>query len=236
MNSKIFSRILLIAILIKSGFYWASNEYQVTLPAASSPSLLNVPVGFGKTHFIKGFPHATFEQEKPSKKQRPEVVPNNEKTVFFSPDDNVQQALIDLINREQKSIKVAIYTFTDKDIAQALIDAHNRGVKVQVVTDPSQARDRYSKCTLLAKEGIKIFEYDPNYISDMRSNLMHHKFAIFGCKPYHDCCVWTGSFNFTQAACKRNQENAVIVKDSYSVKRFSDQFEVLKQRCQSCKR
>lgn len=233
MQYRILSRALLVMVLMRSGLSFGAVKdslYTTSINEESTHSTLNVPEGFGKTHFIAGFPHET-ATHKTSKNKRGQSTSPAEKTVLFSPDDNLQQALIDLIGKECASIKVAIYTFTDKDIAQALIDAHKRGVEVQIVTDPCQLKDRYSKCLALKEKGIKVFEYDPTYIKDMRSNLMHHKFAIFGCDKQKDCCVWTGSFNFTQAACKRNQENALIVKDAYAVKRFSDQFELLKQRC-----
>ncbi len=50
---------------------------------------------------------------------------------FFSPDDDVQSLLISLINAETKSIRLAIYMMTDQAIAQALVQAAERGVQVE---------------------------------------------------------------------------------------------------------
>lgn len=184
---------------------------------------------FGKTHFIVGFDHTQeINQSTPSVR-----TPSSVK-VFFSPDDNVQEKLISFIDQELVSIKIAVFVFTDEQIAQALIRAKNRGVDVQIIIDPSHIKDRYSKIKLLEKNKVPIFEYNPEYLKDKRSNLMHHKFVIFGTPDSEHGSVWTGSFNFTQAATKRNQENAVLIKDYDTVKQFFNHYETLKKRCAYC--
>jgi phosphatidylserine/phosphatidylglycerophosphate/cardiolipin synthase-like enzyme len=196
---------------------------------------------FGKTHFIIGFPHQDFAQAQKTARtttKTTQATPRTtagERTAFFSPDDDLTQILVDLIGKEQRSIKVAIFMFTDKDIAQALLDAHKRGVRVEVVADPSYKADRYSKVTVLKEAGIPIYDYNPNYISDMRSNIMHHKFIVFGAPSDDKARVWTGSFNFTRAARDRNQENGVILVDRTTVTSFDEQFNRMKQqRCVHC--
>src|SRR3990167_5189204 len=54
---------------------------------------------------------------------------------FFTPGDDLTALFIDRIATEQKSIHGAMYMFTDKKIAQALIDAKKRGVDVQMIID-----------------------------------------------------------------------------------------------------
>ena len=62
--------------------------------------------------------------------------------VFFSPDDAVAEELITLIQKETKSIKAAVYSLMHQGIAKALIDAHKRGVSVEVIVDPCSIRAR----------------------------------------------------------------------------------------------
>lgn len=112
-----------------------------------------------------------------------------------------------------------------------MINAHKRGVHIEVVADPAQFKDRYSKISLLQESGIPVYEYDPNYVTDMRSNIMHHKFSIFGIS-----CVMTGSYNWTGAARDRNQENGVIIKNRNVAAKFEKQFERLKERCVHCRK
>jgi phosphatidylserine/phosphatidylglycerophosphate/cardiolipin synthase-like enzyme len=149
--------------------------------------------------------------------------------VFFSPDDTIKETLIDLIAAEKKQILVAIYTFTQKDIAQALVQAHERGVRVEVVADRGYGSDRYSKVPLLANHKIPIWIYQTDQ-DERKSSLMHHKFCIFADNIQHKSLLWTGSYNFTQRATQRNQENVLIVDDQAIIKRFTEQFELLKTR------
>ena len=48
--------------------------------------------------------------------------------------------LVQLIEHE-KNILIAVFSFTDSVIANALVDAKKRGVQVEVVTDISCARN-----------------------------------------------------------------------------------------------
>jgi phosphatidylserine/phosphatidylglycerophosphate/cardiolipin synthase-like enzyme len=195
---------------------------------------LQVSPDFGKTHFIAGTNSDQIQPVVSETITKSQPVPPTI-SVFFSPDDDVNKALLDLINKETKSIKIAVFVFTDPQIADAVMAAQQRGVQIEVIIDPSHLKDRYSKIALLQKQKIVVFEYNPDYIKDKRSNLMHHKFAVFGCEDLNSACVWTGSFNFTQAAGKRNQENALIIADARTVKQYLDQFEKMKKRCVKCR-
>jgi hypothetical protein len=56
--------------------------------------------------------------------------------VLFSPDDKIADELISLIGMEKRSIKAAVYCLMHRGIANALIDAHERGVNVEVISFP----------------------------------------------------------------------------------------------------
>ena len=49
---------------------------------------------------------------------------------------------------------VQAYSFTSDKIAKALLDAHKRGVKVEVIFGKSQRGDQYSSADFLANSGI----------------------------------------------------------------------------------
>ena len=78
---------------------------------------------------------------------------------LFAPDDDLKSVLIRLINCEKKRILVAIYTFTQKEIAEAFVHAYKRGVEIQVVADQSYGTDRYSKIHHLANNKIPVWVY-----------------------------------------------------------------------------
>lgn len=199
-----------------------------------------VPKSFGKTHFIVGYPHAL-------SRHSPDVADKRSWTtaeksvgqttqqggvhcVLFAPDDNVQQELIKLIEHETRSIKMAIFMLTTKAITDALCTAHARGVKVAIITDNMCVRERWSKIHQLTKAGLAVYEYTPAATQSRANDLMHHKFVIFSHNVDNKALVWTGSFNFTQSAQVRNQENAIVLNDSEVVEKFTKQFKRLKKR------
>lgn len=206
-----------------------------------------VPKSFGRTHFIVGYPHTkaecdgTHDQTSATsthRSSRSRAASADQLThqagvhrVLFSPDDDLQQALITLIANEKKSLKTAIFMITTKEIINALIAAHERGVKVTIVTDNMCVRDRWSKIDLLKKAGIAVYEYVPEKAqSRLMNDLMHNKFVIFSDTLDDRPLVWTGSFNFTRSAQLCNQENAVILNDAAAVAKFTQQFKRLKKR------
>ena len=51
-------------------------------------------------------------------------------------------ALINVINSAKKNLDIAIYSFTDYDIADAVVNAKNRGVNVRIITDRECSENR----------------------------------------------------------------------------------------------
>lgn len=121
--------------------------------------------------------------------------------VAFSPNGGATEAITQLIGEAKQSIRVAAYSFTSKEIAGALLEAHKRGVDVRVVLDKSNATAKYSSATFLANLGIPI---RLNY----QYAIMHNKFIIVDGKT-----TQTGSFNYSSAAEKKNAENVLILSD-----------------------
>jgi len=136
---------------------------------------------------------------------------------FFSPHDDLAKQLTELIGQEKSSLKIAIFQFTHRDIAKALIEARQRGVEVELIVDKSALKSR-ALLTKLERAGVTISVFAPSDKGKMRS-LMHDKFCIFGGKS-----VWSGSFNFTNAANVSNWENALLVEDPKIASRFSEHF------------
>jgi len=144
--------------------------------------------------------------------------------VFFSATDGCKDEIIKSINSAQKSIKIAIYHITSREIMQALIDAKKRGLDIKIVADGEQAKDKFSKVSLLIKEGVdvKITDYSTRKKRFLTPK-MHHKFMIIDRKY-----VMTGSFNFTASAEELNDENCVFIYDSVEVvEKFEREFERL---------
>lgn len=134
--------------------------------------------------------------------------------VYFSLVDDPEEAIIEELDKAEESIDVAMYYFTDRDLANALIDAHNRGVKIRVYLDKDQLEEKYSKSRYLAKQGISIRYSDNPYIM-----IMHHKFCVIDNEV-----VITGSYNWTASAGERNNENLLVIRDPPLANRFEEEF------------
>ena len=217
-------------LIILSGILFFAHCFSI-VPEFNAPEL-------GKTHFIMGLAIAPQEPLKKDKLTVCEAhdlasllkcIDGSYKQAFFSPDDDLEKILIKLINAELRSIRVAVFSFTNGDIAQALIAAYKRGIPVEIITDITCLKDKFNKIDLLKKAGIKVFVYNPRNVS-MLNNIMHNKFVLFEKNVGGKSLLWTGSFNFTKSAKINNQENVIIVDEMRFIERYSKQFALLKQR------
>lgn len=141
--------------------------------------------------------------------------------VYFCPEDSCAQKLINEINSAKDSIDVAIYSFTNNDISDALILAHQRGVNVRVVFDYFQSINEYSGDERLIDSGILIAR-------KKGSGSMHNKFIIIDEEK-----VLTGSFNYSKNADEKNDENLFLIKDERIAKKYLDEFEEILIEAQS---
>src|SRR5215211_8332763 len=116
-------------------------------------------------------------------------------TVCFTPGGNCTDAIVKALSEAKRTILVQAYSFTSAPIAKALLDAHTRGVQVQVILDKSQRTEKYSSADFLANQGV------PTLI-DATHAISHNKVMVIDGET-----VLTGSFNFTKAAQEKNAEN-----------------------------
>jgi phosphatidylserine/phosphatidylglycerophosphate/cardiolipin synthase-like enzyme len=117
----------------------------------------------------------------------------------FSPHGGSLSLVLKGINSAKKSIHVAAYSFTSKPIAEALLNASQRGVDVKIVADEKSNLGKYSATTYLANNHVQV-KLDGNY------PIFHHKFMVID-----GVNLETGSFNYSAAAANKNAENVLIL-------------------------
>jgi phosphatidylserine/phosphatidylglycerophosphate/cardiolipin synthase-like enzyme len=120
--------------------------------------------------------------------------------VVFSPHRGATDAIIAAIREARVSILVSAYSFTSKPLAEALLDAKKRDVKVRIILDKSQMSQQYSSATFFINQNFEIR-------IDIKHTIYHNKVMIID-----DKTVVTGSFNFTKAAETKNAENVIIIR------------------------
>ena len=133
--------------------------------------------------------------------------------VYFSPHGGCTEAVVDALNRAKSEVLIQAYSFTSKNIAKALLEAHTRGVHVEIILDKSNRSKKYSAGDFTAHMGI------PTYI-DSAHTIAHNKVMIIDKET-----VITGSFNFTKAAENNNAENLLIISSMDLAKYFIENWE-----------
>jgi phosphatidylserine/phosphatidylglycerophosphate/cardiolipin synthase-like enzyme len=133
----------------------------------------------------------------------------------FSPGNECRNAVISQLDRARSSIDVCVFTITDDRIAERILAAHSRGVKVRVLTDDEKSTDIGSDVDTLASAGIPVR-------SDNSEHHMHHKFALFDATV-----LLTGSYNWTGSATCHNQENLILTDEPRLIRAYTQTFESL---------
>src|SRR5258708_39955391 len=74
--------------------------------------------------------------------------------VHFSPKGGCTEAVVANLDRAKSTVLVQAYSFTSAPIAKALVDAHKRGVKIEVILDKSNLTEKYSSADFVSHAGI----------------------------------------------------------------------------------
>ena len=127
----------------------------------------------------------------------------------------MEDALLALINGASTGIDIALYGLNRQSVVDALIAAHNRGVRVHVVGDDKAAAGSYSSSyQALTDAGITVVtDTDP-------SKIQHNKFLIVD-----GAVVWTGSMNFTDTGLTLNANNSIAITDTTLADVYTEEFE-----------
>jgi len=145
---------------------------------------------------------------------RPAITDDNvQADVFFSPRGGCTDAVVSTISQAKSEILVQAYSFTSAPIAKALVEAHKRGVHVQIILDRSQRKEKYSSADFTAHAGI------PTYI-DAAHAIAHNKVMIID-----KSALITGSFNFTKAAEEKNAENLLVLRSKELARGYIENWE-----------
>lgn len=123
----------------------------------------------------------------------------------FAPWDEPESALLRAIGEARETILVQAYIFTSRRVAQALLAAARRGVRVEVLADARMhQRPKGNVLPLLVRGGIPV-------ALDAQHAAAHDKVIVIdaaGASP----TVLTGSYNLTWSANRRNGENLLILR------------------------
>ncbi len=120
---------------------------------------------------------------------------------FVSPDVDgvIETAIIQAIDGARKSLDIALFSFTDDQLGDAVVRAIRRGIAVRLILGAGQDKVFGGEYEKLVSAGIPgVVAHPPGFF--------HHKFAIIDGN-----LVITGSYDWSDTADKENYENAVFI-------------------------
>jgi len=130
-------------------------------------------------------------------------------------DGNNYDIFLQYLSSPKKTIDVCVFTITDDAVANILIDLHKQGVKVRVITDDDQSVSTGSDIQTIKKSGIPVK-------MDSTPYHMHNKYAIID-----GLVLLNGSYNWTNTASTKNNENIIVTNNKKLITSFSKYFEEL---------
>ncbi len=133
---------------------------------------------------------------------------------YFCPDDHCINRVVNAISQAKQSVYFMTFSFTSREIANALLLAKERGVELKGVMETSQI-SQYSMYELLKFQGTDVQK-------DKNKKNLHHKVFIIDNET-----IVTGSFNPTEGGDKRNDENVLIIKDKAIAEKFLKEFSIV---------
>ncbi|BFH80575.1 phospholipase D-like domain-containing protein [Thermus thermophilus] len=168
-----------------------------------------------------------------------------EAEVYFMPEEGprAKARLLALMDGARESLEGAFYEFRDLEIAQGLLRAKARGVRVRLYGESDYREDfrRYLVAASLGqekepprvrlaqlRERVRPLSVDCEEIVgipicyDEGEGFMHHKFLVVDGKA-----VWTGSTNMTWNAFARNNENSLLLPSPTLAQGYAREFEAL---------
>ena len=133
--------------------------------------------------------------------------------VHFSPKGDCTDVVVRELKQARHEVLVLAYSFTSRPIAEALIDAKLRGVRVEIVLDKSNEHDEHTDLHYFLEQGL------PPLI-DAEHAIAHNKVMLIDQRT-----LLTGSFNFTNQAEHENAENLLVLKGHPDlIRRYRDNF------------
>lgn len=128
-------------------------------------------------------------------------------TLRGGPDQELAQA----VDSALYTVDMAVFRLDLWSVRDALIRAHERGLRVRVVTDSDN---------LVEEEIQDLIEAGIDVREDGLPSLMHHKFVILDGAE-----VWTGSMNLTVNGAYRHNNNLVRIRSEQVAASYEREFE-----------
>ncbi|GIX85475.1 mitochondrial cardiolipin hydrolase [Caerostris extrusa] len=127
--------------------------------------------------------------------------------------------LLNVLKFSKQSVDVCVYMITCSILSEALVECHERGIKVRIITE---MRNSGEEGEVIGSQIGKLRAIGISVRCRSSSFWMHHKFVVAD----NEILV-NGSFNWTNQAVMGNFENLLITSDDNLVKPYIIEFQRL---------
>ena len=100
--------------------------------------------------------------------------------VCFSPYGGCTEAIVNQIDNAKSEILIQAYSFTSAPIAKALVNAHKRGINVEIILDKSNKSKKYSAGDFTAHMGVTTYIDTKHAIAHNKIMIMDSETVITG--------------------------------------------------------
>jgi cardiolipin synthase len=155
-----------------------------------------------------------FEQDWSLAGGEPRLVPPEmaSRVAQTAPGEEIRHLLSAAFRSARVRLWAEVYTLTDSDVLLALASAHQRGVDVKVLLDPSQPYNRHSF------DGLRMAGVPVRWYPVPPGTLLHAKIGLF------DAELLLGSANWTYSGLDVNHELDVETQDPQAVAAYGSRF------------
>jgi phosphatidylserine/phosphatidylglycerophosphate/cardiolipin synthase-like enzyme len=137
---------------------------------------------------------------------------------YFGPEIQLAPIIAARIAAAQNHIHFMAFAFTHEEVGEAMLDRAYEGVDVRGVFELVGSNTDFSYFPPMSQSRLPNIEVR----QDGNPRMMHHKVIIIDRQT-----VIFGSFNFSENANRRNDENIVIVHDAEFASYFLEEFEAV---------
>lgn len=129
---------------------------------------------------------------------------------------DIQDQILAELDKAKVTISVAMAWFTNETLFEKLVEKQDQGIKVELVIFNDGVN---------AKHGIDYTKFDAVKIRSERGGIMHDKFCVID-----NQIVITGSYNWSDNAEFRNEENIAVMENPKLATEYSVKFRELKKQ------
>jgi cardiolipin synthase A/B len=138
------------------------------------------------------------------------------RTLIVLPDDSAKP-LIDAINSAKSSLRIKMFVFSDTSLLDAVISAHQRGVKVRVMLNPERRDGEKENAEVRSKllaAGIEVLDSNPSF------DVTHEKSMVID-----DSIAFIESLNWELRNLTETRDYAVVTTHKHEVNEVMQGFD-----------